>query len=65
MTAKHIVSSDKSKTLVLDAPAKVNLTLKILGRRDDGYHELESLVVFAVSIADRLMAYRATFSTNT
>jgi 4-diphosphocytidyl-2-C-methyl-D-erythritol kinase len=35
------------------ALAKVNLTLRILGKRADGYHELESLVVFA-RVADRL-----------
>jgi len=35
------------------APAKVNLTLRVIGRRADGYHELESLVAFA-DIGDRL-----------
>lgn len=43
------------------APAKINLTLHVTGQRDDGYHLLDSLVVFAgigdtVSVAssDRL-----------
>ena len=34
-------------SLVEEAPAKVNLTLRVLGRRSDGYHEIESLVAFA------------------
>ena len=35
------------------APAKVNLTLAVVGRRADGLHELDSLVVFA-GVADQL-----------
>ncbi|SDW59430.1 4-(cytidine 5'-diphospho)-2-C-methyl-D-erythritol kinase [Litoreibacter albidus] len=35
------------------APAKVNLTLHITGQRDDGYHLLDSLVMFA-SVGDTL-----------
>jgi 4-diphosphocytidyl-2-C-methyl-D-erythritol kinase len=29
------------------APAKINLALHVLGRRTDGYHELDSIVAFA------------------
>ncbi len=34
-------------------PAKINLFLKLTGRRDDGYHELESLFTF-LDLADEL-----------
>lgn len=36
-----------SQPLLEHAPAKVNLTLHVTGRRADGYHLLDSLVVFA------------------
>jgi 4-diphosphocytidyl-2-C-methyl-D-erythritol kinase len=39
--------------LVDTAPAKVNLTLRVIGRRADGYHDIESLVTFA-ELGDRL-----------
>ena len=44
--------------LMITAPAKVNLSLRITGRRDDGYHELESLVAFA-SCGDTLQLAKA------
>ncbi len=37
----------KPDLLIEPAPAKINLTLIVHGRRPDGYHELESLVAFA------------------
>ena len=37
------------------APAKINLTLHVTGQRADGYHLLDSLVVFA-DIGDRVSA---------
>src|ERR1700688_2883957 len=39
--------------LIEDARAKVNLTLRVVGRRVDGYHDLESVVAFC-DCADRL-----------
>ncbi|MBL6957462.1 MAG: 4-(cytidine 5'-diphospho)-2-C-methyl-D-erythritol kinase [Rhodospirillales bacterium] len=40
------------------APAKINLTLHVTGRREDGYHELDSLVAFA-GIDDEVRAEAA------
>jgi 4-diphosphocytidyl-2-C-methyl-D-erythritol kinase len=45
--------------LAEQAPAKINLTLRIVGRRADGYHELESLVAFA-GVGDTLRLDPAT-----
>jgi 4-diphosphocytidyl-2-C-methyl-D-erythritol kinase len=39
--------------LIEDGRAKVNLSLRVVGRRVDGYHDLESVVAFA-DCADRL-----------
>jgi 4-diphosphocytidyl-2-C-methyl-D-erythritol kinase len=35
-----------TSTIAVAAPAKLNLYLHVTGRRQDGYHELDSLVVF-------------------
>lgn len=53
---------DDRAPIACTAPAKINLSLEILGRRADGYHELRSLVFFTrlgdritVEAADALM----------
>jgi len=39
--------------LTIEAPAKLNLTLEVLGKRPDGYHEIRS-VVQTIDLCDRL-----------
>jgi len=46
----------------LDAPAKLNLSLRVLARRDDGFHEIDTVMVKLPQLADRLhFAPAATF----
>lgn len=45
-------------TVKVFAPAKINLTLHVTGQRADGYHLLDSLVVF-VDVGDQIAAERA------
>jgi 4-diphosphocytidyl-2-C-methyl-D-erythritol kinase len=42
------------KTFTLQAPAKLNLSLRVLGKRDDGFHEIDTLMVKLPSLADEL-----------
>lgn len=44
-----------TQPVVVNAPAKINLYLHVVGRRSDGYHLLDSLVVFA-GIGDTIAA---------
>jgi 4-diphosphocytidyl-2-C-methyl-D-erythritol kinase len=46
------------------APAKLNLTLSILSRRADGFHELHSVMV-PLGLADRLSVARAATTSDT
>lgn len=52
------MGADAAGAFQISAPAKVNLFLHVVGRRADGYHELESLFVFA-RLGDRLTATSA------
>jgi 4-diphosphocytidyl-2-C-methyl-D-erythritol kinase len=46
--------STRARRLELSAAAKVNLTLEVLGRRGDGYHEIRT-VMQTVDLADRVV----------
>lgn len=41
-------------TFTLKAPAKLNLSLRVLGKRDDGFHEIDTLMVKLPALADEL-----------
>ena len=41
-------------SFTLKAPAKLNLSLRVLGKRDDGFHEIDTLMVKLQALADEL-----------
>lgn len=41
-------------TLTTQAHAKLNLSLRVLAKRDDGFHEIDTLMVKLPGLADRL-----------
>jgi 4-diphosphocytidyl-2-C-methyl-D-erythritol kinase len=43
-----------SEPLVVEAPAKLNLSLRVLRKREDGFHEIDSLMVRVPGLFDRL-----------
>lgn len=43
-----------TRVVEVEAPAKINLFLRVLGRRPDGYHDIETLFQ-SVSLADRVV----------
>lgn len=49
------MSAENAGEIAVDAPAKVNLYLHVVGRRADGYHLLDTLMVFT-ELGDRIVA---------
>jgi len=54
-----------SNSLVIDAPAKLNLSLRVLRKREDGFHEIDSLMVRLPGLCDRLTVTEATVDSFT
>ena len=54
MLVRQPSSNQVSGSVQISAPAKVNLFLELLGKRNDGYHELET-VMTTVSLADTIL----------
>lgn len=47
----------RTESMQVLAPAKVNLSLRVVRRRDDGFHEIETLMV-PINLADELVLER-------
>ena len=43
----------KGNNMIIYAPAKINLTLEVLGKRADGYHDIRS-VIQTISLCDEI-----------
>ena len=55
---RQLAFATRMKSMLIDwpAPAKLNLFLHVLGRREDGYHRLQTLFQF-VDLHDRIRMY--------
>lgn len=42
--------------LSMKAPAKINLSLDVLGKRPDGFHEVE-MIMTTIDLSDRIELY--------
>lgn len=60
MAGIRAVEGKEGGMLTIPAPAKLNLTLEVLARRPDGYHEIRS-VIQTINLCDRL-TFRASRS---
>jgi 4-diphosphocytidyl-2-C-methyl-D-erythritol kinase len=49
----HVSTRLDERRFDIDAPAKLNLGLEVIGRRDDGFHEIATIFV-AIDLYDRL-----------
>ncbi len=56
--------SDAERHAYIEAPAKINLGLEILGKRRDGFHEIRSILAM-IDLADGLVISKATSTQRT
>jgi 4-diphosphocytidyl-2-C-methyl-D-erythritol kinase len=49
----HVSTRLNERQIAVDAPAKLNLGLEVIGRRDDGFHEIATIFI-TIDLYDRL-----------